>query len=127
MPSWNLGELMSKAKARIGRRSDLTASEVSFWVNQAYFDVSDAVPHALQERLAVSSTTSGENRIDLPGDFSEFINISMEWSWSTATSRVSSHKTLHPISASRADADGFLPPGEPEAYIAYNRWLELWP
>lgn len=127
MPNWNLGELMSVATSDIGRRSDISASVVSIRANMAYFEVANSVEPQQQERIAVSSTTSGENRIDLPTDYGEFINLSMSWSWSTSSSVVSSHKTLNRMNISTADAQGFLPVGEPQSYVLYNNWIELWP
>jgi hypothetical protein len=127
MPNWTLSELMSTATTRAGRRSDISQSVVSQMVNESYFEVAASVEPAHQERIAVSSTTSGENRLDLPTDYFEFINASMKWSTSTSSSAVSSTKTLYRMSASAADANGFYPVGEPEAYVLYNNWLELWP
>lgn len=129
MPEFTLGQLMSTATTRAGRRSDISASDVSQMVNEAYFEVASAVEPALTERIAVSSTTSGENRIDLPTDFFELINFSLEWrtSWSTTDSTTSSTKTLNRISASQADAQGFYPIGEPQSYVLFSNWAELWP
>lgn len=118
---------MSTATTRAGRRSDISSSVVSQMCNESYFEVAHTTEQALQERIAVSSTTSGENRIDLPTDFGEYINASLKWSWSTSTSAVSSTKTLSRIQASQADSAGFLPVGEPRALVFYNNWLELWP
>ena len=77
MPSYTLAELMSNAPRRAGRRGDLDASEVSFYVNMAYEEIRDATQHALSEKIAVSSTTSGENRVELPSDFNSPINVSV--------------------------------------------------
>jgi len=115
------------ATADIGRRDDIAQSVVSQRVNMAYFEVAHAIEAQGLERIAVSSTTSGENRIDLPTDYGEFINASVKWSWSTASSTVSSTKTLSRMNASEADALGFLPVGEPQGFVLYNNWMELWP
>lgn len=127
MPTYNLGELMSLVTTDCGRRSDISASVVSQRINMAYFEVANAGEFALTERIAVSSTTSGENKIDLPTDFGEPINLSMKWSWSTSSSAVSSTKTLTRVTPSQIDASNALPVGEPEAYAFYNTWLELYP
>lgn len=127
MPQFTLGEIMSIATADVGRRADLPASVVSIRANIAYFEVAGSGEWALTERIAVSSTTSGENRIDLPSDCGEVLNLSMKWSWSTASSAVSSTKTLGRMNASQADAAGYYPVGEPQGYVPFNAWLELWP
>jgi hypothetical protein len=127
VPSFSLGEIMSMATQNAGRRSDISASIVSQRANVAYFMVAHDADHALTEKLAVSSTTSGENRIDLPADFGDPISVSLRWSWSTASSAVSNTKRLTVGSVSDFDASGFYPAGEPQQYAIYNNWLELYP
>ena len=127
MPSYSLGELMSLATTDVGRRADIPISVASQRVNMAYFEVAGAVEHALLEQVAVSSTTSGENRIDLPTDYGEIVNLSLKWSTSTSSSAVSNTKTLRRMSASNADERGFLPVGEPQGYVMFNQWVEVWP
>lgn len=120
---------MSTATTRAGRRSDISQSVVSQMANESYFEVASSIEPAYQERIAVSSTTSGENKIDLPTDYFELINTSLIWreSWSTASSVLSSHKTLNRVSTSYVDANGVLPVGTPQSYALYNNWLELYP
>jgi len=113
---------MSQATARIGRRSDLAASTVSFYTNMAYQEVAQATPHALLETITVSSTTSGENRIELPSDCMEMVNLS----WLT-TLGVQSGQTLRRASLDRVDQAGFNPIGKPQEYALFSNWLELWP
>lgn len=122
MPIWNLAELMSGITSRAGFRSDLSASVVSFWVNQAYQDVAGAERHAELERIVVSSTTSGENRIDIPADMYELLTLSY------LTDRCDgSARTLQRTSEYKVDAQGFLPIAQPTHYVQYGSWLELWP
>ena len=121
MPSWTLQELTSRATARIGRRADIPLSTVSFWVNQAYQAVAEVAPHALQECLAVSSTTSGENRFQLPSDFKEILSLSY------LTAGGSSARTLRRISPARADIQDPDVIGVSGEYVQYNDFLELWP
>jgi hypothetical protein len=127
MPNFNLGEMMSFVTTDCGRRGEIEQSVVSQRVNIAYMMVASATEPAMQERIAISSTTSGENRIDLPTDFGEMVNLSMKWSWSTSSSAVSSNTTLNRISLSDYDAQGALPVGEPRSYAFYSNWLELYP
>lgn len=121
MPAWTLAQLMSYATARIGRRSDITASDVSFWINAAYQEVAQAAPSALMETLTVSSTTSGENRLELPADCMELMNLS----WLTTVG--SSERTLRRTNINRVDQAGFTPIGKPKEYALFNNWIELWP
>jgi hypothetical protein len=127
MPAYTLGELMSQATHRVGNRWDLPASIVSFWANAAYFEVADKVQHAMHERLAVSSTTSGENRIDLPVDFGSPMVFSLNWSWSTLSNGQRSYQTLTPISAIEYDAMAEVPVGIPTRYVLFSDWMELHP
>ena len=73
--SWTLDTIVSRATAALGNRLDISLSDGSFWANVGQETVWDLLPHDLQEKLAVSSTTSGENRITLPSDFQELLNI----------------------------------------------------
>ena len=53
-----------------GGRLDWALSEVSLYANAAYAEVATRInPHRTKEALAVSSTTSGGNRIALPADY----------------------------------------------------------
>ena len=121
MPTWTLGELISSATQRAGRRGNIPQSTASLWVNQAYQEVSEVVPHALQECIAISSTTSGENRFQLPSDYKEILSLS----YLTATG--SSARTLRRISPARADIQDPDSLGVSEEYVQYNDFLELWP
>lgn len=120
MPAWNLGEIMSAATARAGRRDDIPLSVVSQWANQAYHDIIEMTQPQLLERLAVSSTTSGENRITLPTDF----NSPLVVSWLT---NIGSTRTLHQVAPDVVDATGFTPVGVPDSYVLYGNWMELYP
>jgi hypothetical protein len=121
MPSWTLGDLMSRATTRIGRRSDITLSDASFYVNMAYQEIAASEPSALMETLTVSSTTSGENRVELPADYMEMRTLS----WYTTGE--SSAQTLRRMSVEHIDAQGPGTLGRPDRYALYNNWLELWP
>jgi hypothetical protein len=123
MPTWTLAEIASKATARIGRRSDIALSEVSFWVNAAYQEVAQAAPSAMMETIAVSSTTSGENRLELPADCLQLMNLS----WLTSGGGVASALTLRRTNLNRVDSTGFTPIGKPAEYALFNNWVELWP
>ena len=120
MPSWTLEEITSQATARIGRRADMPLSTVSFWANQAYQEVAEVAPHALHERIAVSSTTSGENRFQLPSDYKEILSLSY-------LTNIGSARTFKRISPANADIQDPDDLGIPGSYVQYNDFLELWP
>lgn len=119
MPSWTLSDLMSKATTRIGRRSDIAASDVSFWVNQAYQDFVREVPELLSERTNYFSVVSGTSAVTLPADFYEPIVISLD----TTTSG----QTLRRLSPEWCDSQGYFPPGEPQGYFIFGDQIQLWP
>ena len=120
MAIWKLGEMMSDLTARMGRRVDLPKSVVSRYVNQAYFDVAELARPQNLERIAISSTTSGENRYALPADFLEPI----QFSWLTD---IGSARTLRQINLETVDATGFKPVGIPSEYVLFADWMELYP
>jgi hypothetical protein len=120
MPKWSLSEMMSDLTYRLGRRVDIPRSIVSRYVNQAYADVANEARPSALERLAISSTTSGDNRYELPGDFAEPVSLS----WLT---NLGSSRTIRLTNHRRFDAKGFTPVGVPFEYALYGNWLELYP
>jgi hypothetical protein len=126
MPSYSLNEIMSLATTDL-RRDDFTPSYVSQYVNIAYQEVADQANHALLESVQTSSTTINGSKVTLPADFGDLINVSISWSWSTATSATTSHKTLHEVNRSYVDAAGSERTGTPESYYAWNDGLYLYP
>jgi hypothetical protein len=120
MARWNLGQIMSYATAGIGHRSDIPKSVVSFLANEAMHQVLEVAPALAQEKLVISSTTSGENRVFLPDDFQEPISLSF-------ISNVGSYRTLRLANHREFDAQGFTPVGVPDKYALFNEWVELHP
>lgn len=129
MPAYTLGEIMSLATARIGRRGEITASDASFYANTAYQEVAGVAPHALLEQSYNTSTLSGAATIALPSDFNEPLVFSISWpaSWSTLSTANRSYQTLTPRSAYFFDSQGSLPSGTPQHYLLYNNRLEVHP
>lgn len=123
MPAWTLGDICTRATTRIGRRADISLSDCTFWANQAIQDVALATEQALLEKITVSSTTSGENRVELPADVYQLINLS----YLTDSGGAGSGRTLVRTSESEVDAVGFLPGARPTHYVLYENDLELWP
>ena len=68
MPAWTLGDVLSRVTKSLGRRADIDLSDASFWANAAYQQIVEVTEHALNERIAVASSVSGENRLKLPPD-----------------------------------------------------------
>lgn len=116
-----LAQLCSTATAFIQGRTDFTASEASFYANIAYQEVATRIRYNAQEGLAVSSTTSGENRISLPSDFAYPIAVS-----NLSLFGDDNRKVLRSFSAERFDSESTTL-GTPTAYALYATWMELWP
>lgn len=128
MPGYSLSEIMSFATGNAGRRADITQSDVSRLANEAYFEVFYASNPQEAESIAVSSTTTGENKIELPTDFFEPITASLIWrSGSTADSNHSSYMTLRLVDVEQMDGRNPQPSGTPKDIAFYNSWAELWP
>lgn len=127
MPSYTLGEILSSATAAIGRRADIELSDASRLANDSYFEVVYAVSDAEFEKIAVSSTTTGENKIELPTDFHEPISASLIWSNSTAASAHSSYSTLKLVGIEAMDGRNPQPSGVPAEIAFFNSWIELYP
>ena len=122
MPNWTLRDLTSRATRSIGRRADIALSDVSFWVNEAYRAVLEAEGHGLQERIAVASLISGENKIQLPTDLRELLSLSY------LTAAGNSRRTFNQISPHEVDARfNADAKGQPTDYALFNDWLEVVP
>ena len=118
--SWTLAEITSSMTASLGNRLDVTPSRASFWANEAQNVVWTALPHDLKEAIAVSSTTSGENRIILPTDFLEMLNIS------ASSSSTGGRDVLTLINYDEIDSAG-TSLERPRSYIQFADWIELHP
>ena len=129
MPQYNLGEVISSATRNIGRRDDISTSDASFCANRAYFEVFYATEPEEGERIAVSSTTSGENKIELPSDFYEAISATIIYrpSWSTSSSVQSSYNTMKVVGMEAMDGRNPVPGGVPNEIAFFNSWLEMYP
>lgn len=123
MPSWTLGDLMSQATARIGRRSDIAASDASLWVNQAYQDFIREVPQLSNETWQIFSLNSGDSRIALPNNYLETISISMH----TNSGNLGEFPQLRQVGVEWADAQGYYPVSTPEAYFLFENGIHIWP
>jgi hypothetical protein len=124
----NLGEICSRASTLAGGRNDWQLSEASFWANVALSEVGSRTGYTAKEALAVSSTTSGENRVAFPGDFDYPLGITL-YVGSTSTG-TTSHTTsivpLLPRDANWVDAQA-LTSGQPSDYVYFGTFIELYP
>lgn len=118
MGSFTLSTLISETTAMLGNRLDVAQSRVSLYANAALQFIWNTVEHDKSEALAVSSTTSGENRITLPTDIQELVALSN-------TSAVPPNLLL-PWNANDIDSS-YTYQGTPTNYVLYNDYLELWP
>lgn len=116
----SLGDVISQATTLAGGRNDRTASDVSFWANLSAVEVFNQVYMVPLESLAVSSTTSGENRYTLPSDFDAPISLSNK-SWVGDEGRQLDQVEAQWISSQRTTS------GPPRNYAIYGGYLELWP
>lgn len=116
--TWTLGTVMSRATHALGGRADIALSDASHWANEAHRECWDAQPHDLKEGLALSSTTSGGDKIALPSDFFEPIQLS----------NVSAvpYRPLAPVGTHELDSWSTAL-GSPTHYALFSNWLELRP
>jgi hypothetical protein len=118
--AWNLGDIMSKATQALGNRTDIVLADASFYANEAARIVYDAIPHEGQEAIAISSTTSGEDKITLPADFQEILTLS------NLSDGGGSPDVLDPINEVEL-ASYSTDTGTPLHYAQFANWLELRP
>lgn len=77
MPTLTLQTLMSEATALVGGRLDMSASQVSLYVNMAQLEVARALPHGeMEATVYLSSVTSATTAAGFPADFDEPIALS---------------------------------------------------
>jgi hypothetical protein len=120
MPIMNLAQLMSTATT-FTSRNDWPVSEVSLYVNAAAEFVGIVIGHAGQEALAISSTTSGENRIGVPTDYEYGValsNLSLPIS--------TPNRDLTKRDVAWIDSQG-TSSGIPGYWADYATWIEVWP
>lgn len=102
-------------------RTDIPLSEASFYANIAMQEVATRIQYRGLERLAYSSTTSGENRMALPTDFDYMQSLS-----------ISSHTNgFNPVHLRIVDPPTMESIGTqvgcPRAFAVYSDWLEVGP
>lgn len=85
MPAYTLGEIMSQATARVGRRADLDASTVSFLANEAALEVHAIYPVASSESSTMLSVVSGSPSLALPAGCETLTMLSLQSGGSGST------------------------------------------
>lgn len=127
-----LGDVMSLGTTLAGGRGDFALSEASRWANMALEQVSQVkgARHAPREAIAISSTTSGGNRIGLPTDFGAPLAFTL-YAGSSSTNTLSRTTASWPLiqrDVAWADAqDNQVAGGMPEKYVLFSTWAELFP
>lgn len=127
MPILNLGQIASRATEMAGGRGDWTLSDASFWINVAFSDVYNKIGHTPLESVAVSSTTSGENRYQLPTDYGYGLALTLFQGSTNTSSTATVVIRLKQQDPGWMDAQTLSPSGVPEAYEQYATWIQLWP
>ena len=116
MPAYTLGEIMSQATWRAGRRADIPASTVSFLANEAYMEVAQLYPRDASERTAELSVTSGVAFVSLPSACEQMIFVGY----------ANSADSLTQLSIDEIESRD-TGPGQPTAFAFFGSGLELWP
>ena len=124
----NLGTVCSRATEMCAGRTDWILSDASFFANLAAQEVSQYAGHLPKEAIAVSSTTSGENRYALPTDFDYPTALTLyQGSSATTGSRMTTSIPLSGRDANWADSRSLPDTGVPENYVLYATFFELYP
>jgi len=126
MPLLTLQTLMSEATALVGGRLDMTASQVSLYVNMAQLEVARALPHGeMEETVYLSVTTSIATTSALPPDFDEPMSISRLSAFDTF-----SHMNLTRVSIGEVDDasdSAGTGTGSPTRYALHEQDIWLYP
>lgn len=123
----SLGEIMSQATA-LAKAQGYTSSEASLWANAAIQTVAQKIGHRPTQTIAVSSTTSGENRYSTPSDFDALEALTIyQGSSATTGSRGTQAFSLLARAPGWADQRSLPDSGFPENYVSFNGYLELYP
>lgn len=124
-----VGQICSTATRMAQGRGDWTLSEATQYLNMAYSEMVSVVGHTPLEALAVSSTTSGEQRYQIPANFGSLIAVTLYQGSTATTSNETTVVALRQRDARWVDAQVVTnpPSGVPTDYLQYATWLEVWP
>ena len=118
---WTLKDLMSESTtvAKL-TPEDINPSRASFYVNQAQRDVANRIQQLEYERVAVSSTSSGDDKVFLPTDCERVLVLSFD---TGGFNRVIPQTSLDVIDSK---SNGTLT-GLPEFWASYASWVQFYP
>lgn len=117
--SWTLRFLMSEATS-VARTNELIPSQVSRYVNLAQRDVANRVQQLEFERLAVSSTSSGDDKMFLPTDCERVLSLSFD---------TGGYQRLIPqVYTDFIDNKSMgTATAKPQYYASYGTWVQFYP
>lgn len=118
---WTLRDIMSVATA-IAKLTpeDIMPSRASFFANQAQRDVANRIQQVEFERIAVSSTSSGDDKLFLPTDCERVLALSFDTGGSYRIIPQTSMDVLDSKSMGTAT-------GVPAMYLSYATWVQMYP
>ena len=126
MPTLTLATLMSEATALVGGRLDMSASQVSLYVNMAQLEVARALPHGEMEATAyLSAVTSAKTVAGFPTDFDEPITVSRSSAYDTFSHLGMTRVSIGQIDDA-ADSTGTAA-GSPNRYAIHNQDIWVYP
>lgn len=119
--AWTLRFLVSEAThiAKCGP-DDIQVSMASFYVNNAQRDVANRIQQLEFERIAVSSTSSGDDKVFLPTDCERVLNLSFG---TGGPYRLIPQVNVWDIDRKSMGSQTAMP----QVYASYASWLELYP
>ena len=126
MPNLTLQTLMSEATALVGGRLDMSASQVSLYVNMAQLEVARALPHGEMEKTVyLAASISSLTANGFPTDFDAPISLSR-----ASTYDGFSHMNLTRVSIGEIDDasdSGGTAVGVTNRYAIHNQDIWLYP
>lgn len=102
---------------------DIQPSRVSFYVNLAFRDVANRLPAVEFERMAYSSTSSGNPVLFLPGDCERVLNVSITTAVTGVDGQGLRQTNVWDFDAQSAGTQS----GVPDRFLSYATWLEFYP
>jgi hypothetical protein len=128
MPSLTLGQMISRATELAGGRLDWSASDASFYVNQAvaYVAFASGLEHRSLESSYATTIASGVSRMVLPADYNYAVALSLG---STVLSQSTVWIGLGKRDIGWADQFGrrLDATAQPEAYVEFGGRFEIVP
>ena len=122
--TWTLSEIMSEATVTTRLNDDeILPSRVSGYVNLAIRDIANRIQQVEFERIAVSSTSSGDDKLFLPSDCERVLNLSFNTGGAPVGGQGIRQANIWEIDAQSVGTQT----GVPYGYLSYATWLQLYP